>query len=102
MVIMVCVLVGLCLGRLRTPLLTPSGRRNRASWASQPQKSVTLRHSQRADHKVHENMWWHWEGGGGPFQTAVIYHCLQGVDTWVAIILTIGVEWNQVKLFPNQ
>jgi hypothetical protein len=51
--------------RLRTPLafhlhispLTASGRRNRASWASRIQKSVTLRHSQRADHEVHENMW---------------------------------------------
>jgi hypothetical protein len=61
-------LVGLGLGRLRNPLafhlhispLTSSGRRNRASWASQPQKSVTLRHSQRAVHEVHENMWWHW------------------------------------------
>jgi hypothetical protein len=54
--------------RLRTPLafhlhispLTASGRRNRASWASQTQKSVTLRHRQRADHEVQENMWWLW------------------------------------------
>ena len=29
--------------------LTPSGQRNCASWASQPQKSVTLRHSQEGD-----------------------------------------------------
>jgi hypothetical protein len=54
--------------RLRTPLafhlhispLTASGRRNRASWASHPEKSVTLRHRQRVDHEVQENMWWHW------------------------------------------
>jgi hypothetical protein len=59
--------------RLRTPLafhlrispLTASGRRNRASLASRPEKSVTLRHRQRADHEVQENMWWHWGGGGG-------------------------------------
>jgi hypothetical protein len=54
--------------RLRTPLvfhlhmlrITSSGHRNRASWASQPQKSVTPRHSHRAGHEVLENMWWHW------------------------------------------
>jgi hypothetical protein len=57
--------------RLRTPLalhlhvspLTSSGRSNRTSWASQPKKSVTLRHRQRADHEVQENMCWHWGGG---------------------------------------
>jgi hypothetical protein len=54
--------------RLRTPLafhlhispLTSSGRSNSASRASQPEKSVTLRHRQRADHEVQEYMWWHW------------------------------------------
>jgi hypothetical protein len=52
--------------RLRTPLafylhistLIASGRRNCAPWASQTEKSVTLRHRQRAEHEDQENMWW--------------------------------------------
>ena len=56
----------LCVKRLRAILalrppispLTSSGQRNRASWASQPQKSVTLLPCPgREDHEVHKDMW---------------------------------------------
>jgi hypothetical protein len=64
--------------RLRTPLafhlhispLTSSGRRNRASRASQTEKSVTLRHRQRADYEVQENTW---GGVTGKFCQAVLF-----------------------------
>jgi hypothetical protein len=40
--------------------LTPSGQRNCASWASQPQKSVTLLPQPGGGTtKVRMNMWWH-------------------------------------------
>ena len=40
--------------------LIPSGQRNCASWASQPQKSVTLPpQSGGGTTKVRTNMWWH-------------------------------------------
>jgi len=39
----------------------PSGQRNRASWASQPQKSVTLLPcSEGRTTKSTKDMWWHW------------------------------------------
>ena len=43
---------------------TPSGQRNCASWASQPQKSITILSCPggRAT-KSTKDMWWHWGGG---------------------------------------
>ena len=41
--------------------LIPSGQRNCASWASQPQKSVTLSPQPGGATKVRMNMWWHYE-----------------------------------------
>jgi hypothetical protein len=41
---------------------TSSGQRNFASWASQPQKSVTLRSQPgRETMKSIRHMWWHWQ-----------------------------------------
>jgi hypothetical protein len=41
---------------------TSSGQRNCALWASQPQKSVTLRPQPREETtKSVREMWWHWE-----------------------------------------
>jgi hypothetical protein len=43
---------------------TSSGQRNCASWASQPQKSVTLRPQWGGETtKSIRGMWWHWGGG---------------------------------------
>ena len=43
---------------------TPSGQRNCASWASQPQKSVTfLPWTGGRTTKSTKGMWWHWGGG---------------------------------------
>src|SRR5215510_15747025 len=45
---------------------TSSGQRNCASWASQPQKSVTLRPQPGGETTESlRDMWWHWGGGGG-------------------------------------
>ena len=42
---------------------TPSGQRNCASWASQPQKSVTLLPCPGGrTMKFTKDMWWHWGG----------------------------------------
>ena len=42
---------------------TPSGQRNCASWASQPQKSVTLLLCRGGrTTKSTKDMWWHWGG----------------------------------------
>jgi len=41
---------------------TPSGQRNCASWASQPQKSVTLLPCPGGrTTKSTEDLWWHWK-----------------------------------------
>src|SRR5215469_5370002 len=41
---------------------TSSGQRNCASWASQPQKSVTLRPQRGGETtKSIRDMWWHWQ-----------------------------------------
>src|SRR5215469_7229039 len=41
--------------------ITSSGQRNCASWASQPQKSVTLRPQPGGETKKSiRDMWWHW------------------------------------------
>jgi hypothetical protein len=41
----------------------PSGQRNCASWASQPQKSVTIRPQPGGETtKSIRDMWWHWGG----------------------------------------
>jgi len=42
---------------------TPSGQRNRASWASQPQNWVTLLPCPGGrTTKSTKDMWWHWRG----------------------------------------
>ena len=55
----------------------PSGQRNCASWASQPQKSVTLLpHPGGRATKSTKDMWWHW--GGGIFHECINFpvHCV--------------------------
>jgi len=51
-------------GTSDSPLISTlfsSGKRNRAYWASQPQKSVILQPQRgRGDHEIWEDMWWHW------------------------------------------
>ena len=65
-------------GTSDSPLISPSfssGQRNRAYWASQPQKSVTLQPQpvRGGDHEVWEDMWWHWRGEKSFFQTNLMH-----------------------------
>jgi len=66
--------------------LTPSGQHNCASWASQPQKSVTLLPQPGGETtKVRMNMWWHWRGDkrkGGKKTSISLFLTLKARDYW--------------------
>ena len=80
---------------------TPSGQRNCASWASQPQKLVTLLPCPGGrTTKSTKDMWWHWERGRIFTSWRSARLCSKHVQEYNKLIIKrIGaISWSVTKI----